>query len=83
MLTMALKTLTFLIFQRPGGSACHPNMEDFNIEYSLNIEIISQKVHRLSVSSFRKCKYETKHSLFETLSENSSVGVERRKSVFI
>lgn len=36
-----------------------------------------------SGSYFTECKHKTKHSLFETLSENSMVGVERRKSVFI
>lgn len=36
-----------------------------------------------SVSYFTECKHKTKRSLFETLSENSTVGVERRKSVFI
>lgn len=36
-----------------------------------------------SGSYFTKGKHKTKRSLFETLSENSMVGVERRKSVFI
>lgn len=36
-----------------------------------------------SGSYFTESKHKTKHSLFETLSENSMVGVERRKSVFI
>lgn len=65
-ITNILRILAILISKTHGDSACHLNMQNFNVEYSLNIEIISQKAHHLLRFLFQG-EYKTKHSLFETL----------------